>query len=91
MEPVPELPSYCRGLDALTDTDVRVPQHWSIGPSDLLLAGGHVAMVRPTGTVLRVFDAAGECRGTFASWSAARSAVFALVTEWEAEVDLDAA
>lgn len=89
--PVSALPGYCRGLDLLTDADIRVPQQWSIGPSDMLLAGGHVAMVQPAGIALKILNANGECRGVFASWAASCSAVYGLVAEWETSADLSAA
>ena len=48
-------------------------------------------MVCPFGPALKILDASGDCRGVFASRDAARSAVFFLVAEGEAGVDLSAA
>ena len=70
---------------------MRIPYEMAIGPAHLIHAGAHAAVVRLSGIVLEVFDMAGDCRGVFASWAATRTAVFALVVEWEAGVDLSRA
>lgn len=94
-EPRPAVPGYCQAWSLLSEASalkiVGRGDPVVIGPTSMLNAGGYVAAVRSSGIAIKVFDMTGDCRGIFASWGATRAAVFDLVAEWEAGVDLSAA